>query len=137
MLTGAGWSGRIKAYVTSIPLGLMMGAKPGSLAKKMIDWFLPKPGEGPSAQERENGFWVYDFVGRLPDGQRLRARVKGDRDPGYGSTSKMLAEAAICLAKDELPAHYGVITPAVAMGETLLGRLREQAGLTFRMREKK
>jgi short subunit dehydrogenase-like uncharacterized protein len=136
MLTGAGWAGRVKAYVTSIPLALLMGAKPGSLARKLIDWFLPKPGEGPSAKERENGFWVYDLVGRLPDGQLLRARVKGDRDPGYGSTSKMLAEAAICLAKDELPEQYGVITPAAAMGEPLLKRLQERAGLTFRMRDK-
>ena len=135
MLTGDGLGGRLKAYATSLPLAILMKAKPGSFAKKLVDRFLPDPGEGPSAKERENGFWVYDLVGRLPDGQLLRARVKGDRDPGYGSTSKMLAEAAVCLAKDELPACYGVITPAAAMGEKLLPRLQERAGLTFRLRE--
>lgn len=136
MLTGAGFAGRLKAYATSLPLALLMGAKPGSFAKKLIDWFAPKPGQGPSAKERESGFWVYDLVGRLPDGRLLRARVKGDRDPGYGSTSKMLAEAAICLAQDDLPERYGVITPTVAMGETLLTRLRDRAGLSFRMQER-
>ena len=58
-------------------------------------------------------------------------KVTGDKDPGYGSTSKMLAESAICLAKDELQEGGGVLTPAVAMGDALLTRLRENAGLTF------
>lgn len=135
-LTGDGLAGRLKAYLTSIPLGLLMAAKPGTLTKKLLDRFAPQPGEGPSAQARKKGFWVYDLVGIPPDGSQLNARVSGDRDPGYGSTSKMLAEAALCLAQDELPPHYGVITPAYAMAESLLPRLRERAGLKFRIREK-
>ena len=132
--TGDGLAGRIKAYASAIPIGLLMRAKPGSLTMKLLEYFAPKPGEGPSQQVRENGFWVFDFLGILPDGEVVQARVKGDRDPGYGSTSKMLAEAAVCLALDELPPTYGVITPAMAMGDALLKRLQENAGLNFRIK---
>jgi short subunit dehydrogenase-like uncharacterized protein len=62
---------------------------------------------------------------------QLRTRVTGDRDPGYGSTAKMLGESAVCLAKDALPAGGGFWTPASAMGEPLLERLRKHAGLAF------
>jgi short subunit dehydrogenase-like uncharacterized protein len=61
----------------------------------------------------------------------MLARVTGDMDPGYGSTSKMLAEAAVCLAKDKLTTGGGILTPASAMGNHLLERLQENAGLTF------
>ena len=61
----------------------------------------------------------------------IRVRVKGDRDPGYGSTSKMLGEAAVCLAKDEIVSEGGFWTPASAMGSPLLDRLKANAGLTF------
>ncbi len=70
-------------------------------------------------------------IGKLPDGTVLRTRITGDQDPGYGSTSKMLAESAVCLAKDELDTGGGVWTPASAMGKPLLARLRDNAGLTF------
>ena len=65
-------------------------------------WALggPKPGEGPSKEERENGLYDLLFVGLAPDGRQVRAAVKGDRDPGYGSTSKMISECAICLLRD-------------------------------------
>jgi short subunit dehydrogenase-like uncharacterized protein len=59
--------------------------------------------------------------------------VQGDRDPGYGSTSKMLAEAAICLLKNPELASGGIWTPAAAMGDTLIERLQEHAGLTFQI----
>ena len=68
-------------------------------------------------------------------GKSLRARVTGDRDPGYGSTAKMLGEAAVCLARDELEARGGFLTPAAAMGEPLLARLQAHAGLSFRIEE--
>ena len=73
------------------------------------------------------------FLGKLRNGETIRAKVTGDRDPGYGSTSKMLAEAAVCLALDEqlIPKTYGCITPSVAMGDTLLDRLDKNAGLKF------
>lgn len=95
----------------------------------------PKPGEGPSKEERETGFYDAMFTGVTADGTRLTAGVAGDKDPGYGSTSKMIAESALCLVKnvsrDETPG--GVYTPAPAMGEALIGRLQEHAGLTFQI----
>ena len=69
------------------------------------------------------------MVGRLSDGTFLRQTVTGDRDPGYGSTSKMLAESAVCLAKDNLNDSAGCLTPSIAMGDALLDRLQQNAGL--------
>ena len=93
----------------------------------------PKPGEGPSKEERETGFYDVMFTGVTEDGQRFTASVKGDKDPGYGSTSKMIAESALALVKDvnrdQTPG--GVYTTAPAMGDALIKRLSEHAGLTF------
>lgn len=93
----------------------------------------PKPGEGPSKEERETGFYDVMFTGETSAGQRFTASVKGDKDPGYGSTSKMIAECALALVKDvsrdETPG--GVYTTAPAMGDALIKRLSEHAGLTF------
>ena len=91
----------------------------------------PKPGEGPSKAEREAGYYDIAFIGIAADGRKVKVSVKGDRDPGYGSTSKMLAEAAICLVKDAQATPGGVWTPGAAMGSKLVDRLRENAGLTF------
>ena len=90
----------------------------------------PKPGEGPSKEERENGSYDVMFVGDAPNGTRLITSVKGDKDPGYGSTSKMIAEAAITLVQD-VQGVGGVMTPAPAMAEALIKRLETHAGLTF------
>jgi short subunit dehydrogenase-like uncharacterized protein len=90
----------------------------------------PKPGEGPSKEERETGLYDLLFVGLAPDGRQVRVAVRGDRDPGYGSTSKMIAECAICLR--EVPdLKGGIWTPGAAMGDRLIKRLVEHAGLTF------
>jgi short subunit dehydrogenase-like uncharacterized protein len=91
----------------------------------------PKPGEGPSKAEREAGFYDIVFIGVAADGRKVRVSVKGDRDPGYGSTSKMLAEAAICLVRDAKTAPGGVWTPGAVMGSRLIERLEANAGLTF------
>jgi short subunit dehydrogenase-like uncharacterized protein len=92
-----------------------------------------KPGEGPTKAEREAGFYDVLFIAEMADGRALRASVKGDMDPGYGSTSKMLAESAVCLAKDISRERTpgGCWTSASAMGETLIARLERNAGLTF------
>ena len=73
------------------------------------------------------------LLGKLHDGQQIKGKVTGDRDPGYGSTSKMLGESAACLALDrsKLPETYGTLTPSIAMGDVLLNRLKNNAGLTF------
>lgn len=90
----------------------------------------PKPGEGPSREERENGFYDILFAGLMPDGTRVDAVVTGDKDPGYGSTSKMIAESALCLVHD-VEGDGGVWTPGALMGAKLRDRLQAKAGLTF------
>jgi short subunit dehydrogenase-like uncharacterized protein len=92
---------------------------------------VPKPGEGPSKEERENGMYDLLFVAIAPDGRQVRAAVKGDRDPGYGSTSKMISECAICLLRDTPDVPAGIWTPGAAMGDRLIKRLVDHAGLTF------
>lgn len=89
----------------------------------------PKPGEGPSAEEREAGFYDILFIGEYPDGRIIRASVKGDRDPGYGSTSKMIAESALTLLEVDTPG--GVVTPGAIMANPLIARLTANAGLEF------
>jgi short subunit dehydrogenase-like uncharacterized protein len=139
VMTGRGLSGRMKAITVSMGLGAFaLGAALAptrAVLKKMV---LPKPGEGPSAQAREAGFFRIAIDGRNGDeGESLRVSVGGDRDPGYGSTSKMLGETALALALD-LPGDAcpgGMWTPSTALGERLLERLREHAGLTFEVLE--
>ena len=91
----------------------------------------PKPGEGPSKEERENGLYDLLYVAVAPDGREVRASVKGDRDPGYGSTSKMISECAICLLRDAPGVPAGFWTPGAAMQHRLIKRLVDHAGLTF------
>src|SRR5689334_15788570 len=91
----------------------------------------PKPGEGPSKEERENGLYDLLYVAVASDGRQVRISVKGDRDPGYGSTSKMISECAICLLRDTPDVPAGVWTPGAAMQHSLIKRLVDHAGLTF------
>jgi len=93
----------------------------------------PKPGEGPSKEERENGRFDLLYVAIAPDGRQVRAGVTGDRDPGYGSTSKMISECAICLLRDTPDVPAGFWTPGAAMQHKLIKRLVDHAGLTFRV----
>ncbi len=95
--------------------------------------FLPKPGEGPSKETRENGYYEAFFLG-IDHNDRshdVKVKVRGDLDPGYGSTSRMLAESAVSLAKDPISVEGGFWTPASALGEHYLPRLTGPAGLTF------
>ena len=91
----------------------------------------PKPGDGPTREERENGFYDVLFMGEWPDGKSIRYGVKGKFDPGYGSTSRMLAETAIGLLESDT--EGGVGTPGSFLGEALVERLRERAHLTFEL----
>src|SRR3569623_693299 len=92
----------------------------------------PKPGEGPSKEDRDSGHYDIIFIGEYPDEARVECVVTGDRDPGYGSTSKMIAEAALCLVQD-VGGDGGVWTPGALMGDALRERLVAKAGLTFRV----
>ncbi|MEE4143309.1 MAG: saccharopine dehydrogenase NADP-binding domain-containing protein [Halieaceae bacterium] len=93
------------------------------------------PGEGPTREQRETGFYDLLFLGEGPGGKTLRVVVTGDMDPGYGSTSKMIAESAICLLKNPDVASGGIWTPAAAMGSLLIDRLKRNAGLTFEVEQ--
>ncbi len=101
--------------------------------RRMFAKLLPDPGEGPSKEARESGFFHIQLLGKHPTDASydVRGRVRGDRDPGYGATAKMLGESAVCLAKDQLHSSGGVLTPAVAMGDALLERLNLNAGVKF------
>jgi short subunit dehydrogenase-like uncharacterized protein len=90
----------------------------------------PAPGEGPGKEERETGYYDIAFVAEMPSGERLTATVKGDRDPGYGSTSKMIAESALCLIHD-VQGEGGIWTAGALMAEPLRKRLEANAGLSF------
>jgi short subunit dehydrogenase-like uncharacterized protein len=91
---------------------------------------LPQPGEGPSKESREKGNYDILFFADLEE-KSIEARVTGDMDPGYGSTSKMIAESALCLVQDCPDLAGGIYTPAPSMGEKLIDRLIKKAGLTF------
>ena len=132
VLTGREFGGRMKGMMINLAMaGLVVGVALSPTRKLLQKFFLPKPGEGPDREMQESGFFNLMQVGKLPDGQVIRTRITGDQDPGYGSTSKMLAESAVCLAKDTLDSRGGVLTPSVAMGNALLDRLVRNAGLTF------
>ena len=92
----------------------------------------PKPGEGPSRESRENGNYDILFCGDIND-ESVHVSVVGDMDPGYGSTSKMIAESAICLVKECKDLNGGIYTPAPSMGTKLIKRLEDNAGLTFKI----
>ena len=134
-MAGKGISGFWKAILALFPLA-MIGINPNSFLKKIVNSFMPKPGEGPGIEKRKNGFYNLRFYITIDKKRKAFAKVIGDSDPGYSSTSKMLAESAISLAFDNLHGNYGVITPSFAMGDKLLKRLKENAGLSFEFKIK-
>jgi short subunit dehydrogenase-like uncharacterized protein len=110
--------------------GEAMAKKVMAANNKLSGTDVPKPGEGPSREERDSGLYDLLFVAVAPDGRQARIAVRGDRDPGYGSTSKMISECAICLR--EMPGvQGGMWTPGAAMGHQLIKRLVDHAGITF------
>ncbi len=131
-LTGEDKRGQKKAK--NIALGSKLTPVFMSLGpvRKLAGRFLPKPGEGPSPEQQMSGHFELFFHGRGADSsQTVRTRVSGDRDPGYGATSRMLGESAVCLAREELTCGGGIWTPASAMGDALIHRLEQNAGMRF------
>jgi short subunit dehydrogenase-like uncharacterized protein len=118
MLTGPGDAG--EATAKAVAGDTSLGAEDG-----------PKPGEGPTREEREAGFYDVMFIAENDDGERVVAGVSGDKDPGYGSTSKMITESALCLVRDLPDGPGGITTPGAIMAEPLIARLQEHAGLKF------
>ena len=101
----------------------------------MQKFFFPDPGEGPSEEEQLNGFFDLRFFGRTDSGQVISTKVTGDRDPGYGSTAKMLAEAALSLAfdVDKQEKGGGFWTPASVFDQRFIDRLEGRAGVSFQL----
>lgn len=134
--TGRGFKGWLRGSIITISAGAMLFfAKFATTRKLMQRFVLAKPGEGPDRQMQQEGFFNLMQIGVMPDGSVIRGRITGDQDPGYGSTSKMLSECAVCLAKDDLDTGGGVWTPASAMAAPLIERLRQNAGLVFELRD--
>ncbi len=117
VLTSPGDAGKAAANAMVEMMKNPFGAKP------------PKPGEGPTKEERENGFYDVLFTGEWPDGKSIKYAVKGKFDPGYGSTSRMLGETGMALLESD--AEGGVGTPGSFLGEALVERLRNRAHLSF------
>ena len=129
-----GVKGKLMSYGLSAGLlgfaSAMMFKPSRELLSKHV---LPKSGSGPSKSEQENGFFDIRFFGTTTKQDTISTKVTGDRDPGYGSTSRMLAQSALCLAQDvsQDAVAGGFWTPATAMGDKLIQRLEEHAGLSF------
>lgn len=133
MLMGSGPAGFAKAAaVTGGLAGFMAGVAVGPTRSLLNKYALPGPGEGPSPEEQEAGFFNIKFFGETESGKKIVSKVTGDRDPGYGSTGKMLGEVAVLLVDTRGNATPGGFwTPATALGDQLIDRLTEYAGLTF------
>ena len=134
MITGKGFKGRLSAIGLTAGLGLFaVTVIINPLRAFMQRFVLPKPGEGPSPEAQLAGHFDVSLLGKNEDGQSLEVRVTGDRDPGYGCTAKMLAQASLCLAFDvtQEQCEGGFWTPATAMGGQLTDRLTQHAGMTF------
>jgi short subunit dehydrogenase-like uncharacterized protein len=138
MLTAGGAEGERRARAMARAARLQRLALGFGTARALLRRFvLPKPGEGPSRSQRENGRYELLFIGDTADGRRLRAVVRGDRDPGYGSTCKLISESALCLLQDVDHGRTGggIWTPGAAMGLALVQRLHARAGLNFEIEE--
>ena len=124
---------RFSATRTALATGAGMVTLALGPTRRLAQRFLPAPGQGPSRRQREAGYYEIFFHGAHPTcrDDDMLVKVTGDMDPGYGSTSKMLGEAAVCLAQDKPITGGGCWTPASALGQQLLDRLTANAGLTF------
>ncbi|WP_151716334.1 trans-acting enoyl reductase family protein [Acinetobacter sp. TUM15071] len=138
ILTGEGFKGRLKALAVVSGLGaFMLAAVSKPISQVMERYLLPKPGEGPTPEQQLAGRFDLRFVGKTDAGQSLKVKVTGDRDPGYGSTGKMLGQAALSLAIDHAKdgkkstAQGGFWTPATMFDDRFIQRLTKHAGLTF------
>ena len=121
VLTSPGEAGKAAANAAAEMMKNPFGSKP------------PKPGEGPTPEERENGYYDVLLIGETASGETLRYAVKGKYDPGYGSTSRMISETGIALLESDAPGGIG--TPGSILGEALVARLRDHAALTFEVEE--
>ncbi len=129
---GPGPVGLARACAMTAGLGAALAVAAFGPGRGLLARALPAPGEGPSREARERGSFAIEIRAVATDGERVRATVSGDLDPGYGETAVMVGESALSLAEDDLPASGGVLTTASCQGAALVDRLRA-AGMTFRV----
>ena len=136
-IAGTGPLAALGAAATSFGTTAFTGLAALTPTRNLLKSMMPKPGEGPSEEVQEKGFFHIELLAKHPElpSKNMRAHVKGDRDPGYGSTAKMLVESAVSLAQDDLAVGGGFWTPASAMGDELLERLPANAGVTFELED--
>lgn len=138
MMTKAGPKGWMLAHGMAVGMaGFMLALAVPPICHLIEKYAVPQPGEGPSPAAQARGFYDFRFLGTTRQGQVLRVKVTGDRDPGYGSTSKILGQAAACLATDISRDDFagGFWTPATIFGDKLIKRLVADAGLMFSVLE--
>jgi len=140
VMTGPGPKGLLRAASLTGAMAAFLGLAILSPTRALLNKvFLPQPGEGPNKQERENGMFDIVLVAKHPTDKSisLHGRVTADRDPGYGATCRMLGETAVCLARDSEPAARagGFWTPAACMGQSLIRRLEQNAGMRFEVKD--
>ena len=133
LLTGRGIKGRLLGAGIVAGLGAFLAGAAIKPARWFLGALLPKPGEGPSPEAQNSGFYDMRFIGRMSDGSALHTRVTGDKDPGYGSTSQILVQSGLCLAldMDKDMCSGGFWTPATVFDERIFQRLSDYAGMTF------
>src|SRR5258708_6581415 len=133
MLTSARMRGRMTAYALPGALGGFVAMTPMAPTRWLLQRFvLPAPGQGPSPRSQAEGFYDLRFLGIFNDARTIGAKITGDADPGYGSTSKMLGQVAACLARGGKDNKKGGFwTPATLLGDPLIDALQKHAGLSF------
>jgi short subunit dehydrogenase-like uncharacterized protein len=133
MMMGKGAKGKGRARNMSWGLNIFMVLAALGPSRWLLEKFvLPKPGEGPSPEEQESGKYDMRFVGKTSEGKSIQVKVTGNKDPGYGSTAKMLGQAGVCLANIAKEDKAGGFwTPASIYGLDLIERLKANSGLTF------
>lgn len=136
-LTRRGAGGFLGATGLGVGSGAVAALVSLGPTRSLLQKVLPKPGEGPSEDAINNGYFQIELLGKHPSdaSKNMRVEVRGDKDPGYGSTAKMIAESALALAQDDLTVGGGFWTPASALGDSLLRRLPQSAGVTFEVLE--
>ncbi len=130
--TGKGVRAAVSAGAVAGGMLGFQGLLTRSTARKLLQRVLPKPGEGPSPEQRAGSFFSVDFIGHVQTAEgprKVQSKFAANGDPGYGETAKMVGESALCLALDasQLSSTGGVLTPAYAMGKQLVQRLQAAA----------
>jgi short subunit dehydrogenase-like uncharacterized protein len=128
----SGPKGLLRAAGLTAGMGGLLGLVGLRPTRALLQKLLPAPGEGPSEAQRTAGYATIRILGTSAredggTGATAQAELHFPGDPGYSETAKLLAESALCLSEDELPPRAGLLTPAAAMGDKLIDRLRARA----------